>query len=384
MNSSRLMLFFAKGDKTWFDKPVKDQEIILNSFPEPQNDFERSYYQYKCQAAFRSRKKRFLFDVFSLFAYPFLISLFLIARVFKKKEAPRNAIGSMAECKNIVPDSLRAEFDIDFDTWMNGFSLKIKDLSFLWKVIVLTPFAPYFVLKITLKTAAYSEMIYRYSPKAFIVHDEYSFTSSLMTLYSNRCGVEQIDVMHGEKLYYICDSFFRYNRCYVWDEHYKTLLIRLRAERNQFRIEQPEALRIDITTPKGSSKYAKYKYYLQKYDEKQLKSIVNSLSFAREENAEVIYRPHPLASDIDLLKKYVPESKIESPQDVSLEQSLANTDIVISYFSTVLYQAYLAGKKVVLDDVTYCDGYLKLKEYNYIMSSFEDVGRLSEQQPHHN
>lgn len=286
----------------------------------------------------------------------------------------------MAECKNVVPDSLRKEFAIDYDVWMNGFSLTLKDFLFLWKIIVKTPIAPYFILKITLKIAAYSEMIYRYQPKALIVHDEYSFTSSLMTLYSNQFGVEQIDVMHGEKLYYLNDTFFHYNRCYVWDEHYKALLIKLRAEGGQFVIERPEALRIDLKGPKDATKYAKYKYYLQKYDEDELKSIIESLSFAKKENADVIYRPHPLSSDLALLKKYVPVSNIENPREVSLEQSLINTDVVIGYFSTVLYQAHLAGKTVCMDDVTFRDGYSKLKEHDYIMTSFDDVMQLSKKQ----
>lgn len=380
MNSSRLMYFFAKGDKEWSDVPQKEQEKILKSFPEPKNDFERSYYQYKCQQVFRSKRKRILFNIFSCITIPFLVIGLLIARVFRKKGESRNAIGSMAECKNVVPDSLRKEFEIDYDVWMNGFSLKFKDLSFLWKLIIKTPLAPYFILKNTLKMAAYSEMIYRYMPKAFIVHDEYSFTSSLLTWYSNQFGVEHIDVMHGEKLYYLNDTFFRYNRCYVWDEHYKSLLIRLRADSNQFIVERPKALRIDLSVPKGASKYAKYKYYLQKYDESELKSIIDSLSFVKDENEEVIYRPHPLGSDFNLLKKYVPASKIENPFEVTLEQSLSNTDIVISYYSTVLYQAYLAGKRIMLDDVTFREGFLKLKEHDYIMTSFDDVMQLSEKQ----
>lgn len=380
MNSSKLMYFFAKGDKGWSDIPQKEQEKILKSFLEPQNDIERSYYQYKCQQVFRSKRKRIIFDVFSFVAIPFLIVGLLIASVFKKKGGSRDALGSMAECKNVVPDSLKTEFKIDYDVWMNRFSLRPKDIFLLWKVIIKTPIAPYFVLKVTLKMAAYSEMIYQYQPKAIIVHDEYSFTSSVMTWYSNQFGVEHIDVMHGEKLYYINDTFFHYNRCYVWDEHYKTLLIKLRAESSQFIIEQPEALRINLSAPKDATKYAKYKYYLQKYDENELKSIIESLAFSKKENADVIYRPHPLSSDLALLKKYVPVSNIENPREVTLEQSLINTDVVIGYFSTVLFQAHLAGKKVCMDDVTFREGYSKLKEYDYIMTSFDDVMQLSGKQ----
>ena len=375
------MILFAKGDKDWSGIPYKEQREIIQSFPEPQNDFERSYFQYKCQTYFISKRKRLVFDLFSFLALPFLVICLLIARFFSKKESKhRDAIASVAGCKSVVPDCLINEYDIDYDVWMNGFSLTVMDIAFLWNVVVKTPFAPYYVLKITLKTAAYSEMIHRYSPKAFIVNDEYSFTSSLMTYYSNLFGVEQIDVMHGEKLYYIGDGFFRYNRCYVWDEHYKDLFIKLRAEAKQFIVEQPKALKLNVNTISDSQNYSKYTYYLQIYSEGEIRSIIKSLKFVEKEGERVKFRPHPLFSDINLLRKYVKESDIEMPREVPLEQSLANTDVVIGYFSTVQYQAYLAGKEVVLDDVTFKDGYLKLKEHDYIMSNFSNVGLLSEKQ----
>lgn len=380
MNSSKLMIFFAKGDKDWSDVSSSEQDSILSSFKEPENDIERSFFQYKCQQSFRANWKKIMFHVVSFVCFPFLIVVFLLVRILRKKEKQLDAVGSMIECKNVVPDSLKKEFQIDFDKWMNGFSLNVADILFIVKMIIKTPFAPYFVLKTAIKVAAYSDMIYRFQPRAFIVHDEYSFTSSLMTMYSNLHGVKQIDVMHGEKLFYIGDSFFRYDKCYVWDEYYKALLIKLRAEKHQFIIEQPKAVKLNITEALDPQKYAKYTYYLQIYDEDELQSIVKSLSFVELEGERVKFRPHPLYSDVNLLRKYVKASNIENPKEVTLEQSIANTDIVIGYYSTVLYQAYLAGKKVMLDNVTFKEGYMKLKEHDYIMSNCPNVNVLSEKQ----
>lgn len=380
MNSSKLMIFFAKGDKDWSGIPSSEQEEIITSFKEPANDYERSYFQYKCQQCFRAGWKKCLFHVLSFIILPFLLVGLLLTRVFRTKTKKLDAIGSMKGCKKVVPDSLQKEFQIDYDNWMNGFSLNLRDVLFIVKVIIKTPFAPYFVLKTAIKVAAYSDMTYRFQPRAFIVNDEYSFTSSLMTLYSNMHGISQIDVMHGEKLFYIGDGFFRYDRCYVWDAYYRTLLIKLRAEKHQFIIEQPEAVKIIITDALDHQKYAKYTYYLQKYNEGELQSIVKSLSFAEIEGERVKFRPHPLYSNVNLLKKYVKASNIENPKEVTLEESIANTDIVIGYYSTVLYQAYLVGKKVMLDDVTFKEGYMKLKEHDYIMSYCPNVNVLSEKQ----
>lgn len=67
-------------------------------------------------------------------------------------------------------------------------------------------------------------MITKYQSKAIVVHNEYSFTSSILTAYCETRNVLHINVMHGEKMYYIRDSYFRYDRCYVWDAYYRDLL----------------------------------------------------------------------------------------------------------------------------------------------------------------
>ena len=66
-----------------------------------------------------------------------------------------------------------------------------------------------FSLKVTIKVAGYSFMITKYQSKAIVVHNEYSFTSSILTAYCETRNVLHINVMHGEKMYYIRDSYFR-------------------------------------------------------------------------------------------------------------------------------------------------------------------------------
>ena len=80
------------------------------------------------------------------------------------------------------------------------------------------------------KLAMYRYQYEVYHPKAMIVDEEYSYTSSFLTEYCHRLGVEHIDIMHGEKLYFIRDTFFCFDRCYVWDGYYRDLFCQLRAE----------------------------------------------------------------------------------------------------------------------------------------------------------
>lgn len=378
MDTTKFMFFLTRGDKDWTQIPYSRQNEILSSFPSPKDDFDRSYYQYRCQTYFVSRNKRFIFNAITFVILPFLLLVLLLIRLFRSKRRHIDAISSMGRSRKFIPPSLLREFIIDYDTWTNCFSLSFNDLKFVFKIICKTPFSPYYLFKVILKLAAYSDMIYLYSPRAFIVKSEYSFTSSLTTTYVNLFYIEHINVMHGEKIFFIRDSFFRYNRCYIWDVHYKKLFSKLRAEESQFIIEQPPALHLDIKDLNDKRSFAKYKYYLQTYDEQELQCIINSFSFVDDFHRDVMFRPHPIFSNLNILKKYISSSQIENPHIISIEQSLANTDNVVSTYSTVLYQAYLLGINVILDDMSNNVLFEKLKEHDYILSNKKNIEFLSQ------
>ena len=256
---------------------------------------------------------------------------------------------------------------------------RFKDVLFSLDVARKHPFSPLFATKITLKMAYYCYMLRSYSPKAIIVMNEYSFTSSILTMYCEQYNVKHIDALHGEKLFYIRDSYFRYHECWIWDEHYRNLFINLKADPSQFRIAIPNSLKIDCASHRNDALYADYKYYLAKYSEDNLKQLVESMQFASKNGFSVKYRPHPIWSDLDLLRKYVNENEIEMPRDVSILDSIANLKYAVGSFSTVLYQAYCSGKDVVLDDVAFIDEYNKLASLDYILCK-KGLPRLSELQ----
>ena len=91
------------------------------------------------------------------------------------------------------------------------------------------------------------------------------------------------------------------------------------------------------------------------------------MAFARREGKTVRFRPHPRYSDMDLLKKYVSEEEIETPQKVGILESISNLDCAVGSYTTVLAQAYFSGKNILLDDVTFKSQYNQLKERRYIL-----------------
>lgn len=377
MNTFKIMYFLSKGDKSGQDFNYKQQKQFLDSFSDPHNDIERSFYQYKCQNFFRSSIKILLYDSISFFIIIPLIPLLLIRGWFTRFINKENVIGEFLGFEDLIPDELSKEFTINNNLWNKGFSLSCKDLAFIYRIIKVGFFNPYFILKSVIKVSSYSYYLKAYSPKAVFVHGEYSFCSSLLTNYCEERQVEHINAMHGEKTFYVGHAFFRYSRCYVWDKYYIDLLCSLRADSNQFIISTPQALKIDLEHSFDMSAYSDYKYYLQEYDESQLQMILESMNKLKKGGKTVLYRPHPRFSNLALLEKYVDESEIERPGKVSVSKSVASCEHVVGYNSTVLLQGYINGRHVILDDVAYFKENAMLKEFRYILSYKEDVDKLS-------
>ena len=173
--------------------------------------------------------------------------------------------------------------------------------------------------------------------------------------------------MHGEKLFNIRDSFVKFDRYYVWDQHYIDLLVKLRADDKQFRIEKPGILYLDINNH-GDYKY-ELTYYLGGESEKELYNIKASLLDTRIpfEKICIRYHPNPRFSDENQIKKIFNCFIIENPHEISLEVSVSSTKSVVSLYSTVLYQAYLSGAKIIIDDISNPMKFEKLKSLYYVM-----------------
>ncbi len=378
MTVFKLLNLLQKGNKGCFDISAEQQLAYVKSFAEPKDDIDRSYKQFLCQEYFVPSWKRSLWWWVSLFSIPFaLVALWIKgSSIHFVKE-----IDTIAEDKGmdeIIPAVLTDKYVISHEGWHTGMGLSSADVKYIFSRIIGWR-QPYFIFKTMVLIAKYSPKVTKYHPKRIIEHSEYSFGSSVITDYLHHRGVKHIDVQHGEKLLLARDSFFHYDECYVWDEHYVNLFLDLRAEPTQFRVAVPPSLHIDCEANQNSSVYADYKYYLAVNTEDEIKGIVESMAFAKGEGKTVRYRIHPRYADLNILKKYVRDEEIELPLKVSIMESVANTEYAVGSYTTVLLQAYLSGKKVLLDDLTYKDRFEQLKEFRYILAN-DKVERLSEKQ----
>ena len=349
-----------------FGYPIEKQREYIAHFPEPKDDIQRGYFQYKCQMKFNKPIITFLVNVAS---FPLLL-LYLFKSGDKGNGSTDNTdtifiANGMPE--NIIPEVLRdrvGRIEVVNDKHE---SLTKEDKKFIRSVWKRYPFSFQFVVKCLLKIRYYSYEIQRVKPKNIIVCNEYSFTSSVLTKYCEERGIKHINVMHGEKIYYMRDSFFRFHECYVWDEYYKGLLLQMRAEPHQFKVAVPPSLKF----PEGETipKTKQYTYYLGWESGETLKTIVKAMDDLRKRGFAVAIRPHPRYTDLNEIRNCAPEIEIEDYKTLTIEQSLKRTENAVSVYSTVLNQAYNNGIGIVIDDVSDRVKIERLAERLYIMLS---------------
>ncbi len=355
-----------------FKVPVDKQKKMLNSFKEPADDFERSYYQYVCQRLFWGRLFYFGASAASIVLLP------LKLRQFKKMVGMSGSIEDektdLVLVADEMPDGIFPHAIIDSYNSkirvgaMDGFYFDEEDLRFFETLKGRYRWHPYFLYKCLMKQAGYSYIIHRYKPECITTcGGEFTYTSSFLTEYCNQKGVEHFNTMHGEMFYYILDAFSHFNRFYVWDEYYADLLISLRAK-SEFVVALPDSVKMNLEEVDiaGLRTYD-YKYYLQMQDGDVLKNIADSILKLKEKGASISVRYHPRTINLDEIKRVMPGVDLENPREISIDKSIASARNVVGLNSTVLFQTYISGGNVIIDDVSNRDLFIKLKEMQYMM-----------------
>lgn len=363
----RSVVIRLNGDRnTLFDVPMARQKAILEGLPEPKDLLKRAYAQYRCQMMLERPILRAGYQLAAMLLLP-VYRRQLLRRPASRKEETADAVFAFGGPDTILPCSLRQEYPgiRQVRDFQNALFLTREDYSFLRELARRYPTAFYFRFKCMAKLAMYRSLYETYRPKAIIVSEEYSYTSSFLTEYCHRLGVEHINVMHGDKLYDIHDTFFCFDRCYIWDQFYRDLFCELRAEPTQFRMEMPPSMQ--PWNAQDVEKAVDYTYYLQAETSQMLEKIAKSLQTLQKSGAVVAVRPHPLYSDMETVRRLFSDFEIEETAEVGIETSILRTRHVIGLYSTVLYQAHINHVPVVIDDLTAPERFAQLKSLRYIM-----------------
>lgn len=356
--------WIARKQNSIFTYPVQKQRTYIEKLGTPRDELERSFFQYRCQMKFHGV---LLATVLNLAALPMSLLYLLKFRanhvVFSQNQ--RAVFLNHGLPENIVPNSLREEYGQILALSDEHRSLDREDIRFLRKLFVRYPFSWLLWLKVIYKVGKYSTAIKKYAPKAVVCCDEYSYSSPAVTAYCREKNVERINVMHGEKLYFMRDSFVCYDRYYVWDQCYADLLVEMGGEKSQFRVEVPDSLRLQ--SEGNVEKTCDYTYYLASEDRPTLEKIAASMKQLQTQGKTVVVRPHPRYTNLKEMQPLFDGIMIEEGAEISIEESLCRTRNAIALYSSTLNQAYHNGTGVIIDDISAPDQFRKLKDLKYCM-----------------
>lgn len=342
---------------------VRKNIKIMNSFNTPKDDYERSYFQYKCQITRTGDGVLInLIKAMGNMLSFFIVVLLLImkpkkvTRVNKNNDACYFSHGS----KDLIPFEEIKLYD-NIVVLRNNDLLYNKNVKkYLICLIKKYPFSYLFVLKNIAKIAIYENMISKYNPISIIdTALEASYSSSILTNYCEKYGVNHISVQHGEIDFRGITSFFRFTKCYLWNNHFVDICLKQRTEKTQFKVAVPKCLIFE-----DKNQICKYKYFLQAQSNEDFKIIRSTMDKISD---DYIVRNHPTYYKKDDIEGFFENKNIEDAEKVNIEDSIMESEYIISESSTVLYQAYLNGKIVVMDDVTHPNIISFLDEINYIM-----------------
>lgn len=342
----------------------KEQKKILEEVYEKDFEdtyFSRSYCQYLCQKKIYKQNYFFL-NFFSFFIIQFVMIFF---RFFKKNIIKKEKIDIIYfGIEKTIPKKF---LKYKMKKLENSFFLSEKDIKYFKNdILKKSKRQYYFALKVLLKIASYRYNIEKYSPRIFLVTSEYSWTSSLLTELCEKNKIFHINYMHGDKSYYIRDSFFKFHRCYVWDGHYKNIFCELKAFEKQFKVIEYSSF-----IPKIEIKEKLYNTYYLQADEtiediNKIIKILKSLEIKTGYIGKI--RCHPIYTS-KKIKKNIPVEMLDLEENIY--NSIEISNYIISKTSTVLYEAYIMGtNNIIIDDVTQDKkNYECLKELKWISIS---------------
>lgn len=369
---------FLAGN-SYYTIPAEAQFRYLQKLGDAENDLDRSYKQYLCQRFYMPFYIKLLNDLLAGISFPFLfVYLFFNSFAVRRYKSEHiDCIGKFSGIEEVLPEELKIDVHVDVDHWAKNRCLYFRDLLEVFKLVCHHPLSPLFCFKNMMNMSSYSFMIHHHTPRLLVVHDEFSFTSSFLTSYCHKFGVKHYDVMHGEKLAIIRDSYFHYDKCFVWSNYYADLFKQLKAEEKQFVISIPQSIKIDRDKYANQEFFADYKYYLASTSEAQLMVIKESLKHLSDSGKSIKYRLHPRYSDKQLVESLVGNENVEYPNEVDILSSISNCGCAIGGYSTVLNQAYCSGIPVMIDDISDKEMFNKLKSFKYILIE-KEVPLLSE------
>lgn len=368
-------------DKAVEGKVFRDIDLWkekIESYGEPQDDFERVRLHFICTQTYTTPAKRFVKNAAALIAMPFVYFFFCRcadSRKDKKRIVCDALVHAPFDFSTLKPEELPEELYEEFENIrFSGISKKSfrggildeKARAILKNLIKRYPLCFYMNFFVMYQLANLCKLLNIYRTSAIITEREENDPAiTLLTQYCESCGAEYICIMHGEYFYEPFHAFMRLSRFYVWDEYYIQQFYKLKSSAD-FIVYHPKRFQMNIKRCAEPEFFVSY--YLQTQSREEMLKIRQVLDEFIARGYKCKIRLHKRATDKRVVKEVFGDSEIviEDNERVSIGESYENTKYIISVFSTVLSEAYENGLEPVIDDMSNPELYESLKKAMYI------------------
>lgn len=216
----------------------------------------------------------------------------------------------------------------------------------IWAKNLYRPFFTYWVFK---ELAFYSTIVANHSPKLVAVYvNERNIAGPIVKEYLESKNVKFSLFMHGVYLINLVHSFSDFSEYYIWDNHYKDLLINdLYCRAKNYIVYLPKKLQQTFDT---SNESVDITYYLGTESEQTLKKIGEVFRLLKRKGKKCAVRRHPRIYNEEIIVKYIDSDQIQDPKAINVFDSIEQSSYIASIDSTVLLEALYGGKRIMLDD----------------------------------
>lgn len=372
---------------------ISEQKKYIDSMPEPQDDYDRVYFNYKCNSKTKNIYSNYFLDLIGILLIPLFLFVYIVNYIKIKTNiichqdteicdaliiSAGNRAGKSYSINGIIPNQIYKEYNnikvLELDVFPKLFEgiFTINAFECWWFFFKRHIFNGFLNLRCLVNIMAVNHLLLKYYPKAIVVsRAELNNVSSINSLFCEKNGVSYINFMHGEMFVSMQKAFVRFSKFYIWDEHYQKILEWGKCLQEQFVVYTPEIF-IDVNKKKSKPIY--FLTYILTGDEKtgvdaNISVVKKTLLQITNYGLKCKIRPHPRWSSVEQLKKIFSKTgiDIEEPGRISVKESIALSEKVAGTYSTVLNEAYHMGKTIVIDDISNPMLITELKEQMYIL-----------------
>ena len=365
---------------------VDGWKAYIDRLPESKDCLTEAHNKYICKKYYLSKKQ---YLIFNLISEMLLLPAKILCSLPSLKTENNPSKGTLylerkthIDYNDTIPDELLSEYDtikIGSNSQVLFRRLDDEAKRYLREIKRRYPKEKYFIFVVYKELARHCDIIRKINPVVTVMYAyEKNFASPIITEYYEKQRRKFISFMHGDYLLQLIQAYMHFSEYYVWDKAYIEMYTNeLRCNREQFKVYTPRKLYPTMNFEGIEPEYD-CTYYFSGPSEQSIHVLSGVFKQLRDAGLKCKIRLHPRWTiNEKFIREEFSDFYIEDSKTVSLSESLGNTKNVIGLSSTVLHEAFINGKRIILDDLSSPEHFNSLKERKYIMLT-KDHGLLSD------